>query len=116
MAEELEDAAYTLPRTMMYSTLANGAMGLIMIVSYCYCIGDFLKGSIPTVPIADKHDAKDRGSILNSNKVRIHPSFLQLNWLVRGRQRYGLCRHHRHHLLLDDDDGNDFTSTVRVCT
>ncbi|KAK3710108.1 hypothetical protein LTR37_010539 [Vermiconidia calcicola] len=45
MSEELQDASYTLPRTMMYSTLANGALGLIMIIAYCYCIGDILEGS-----------------------------------------------------------------------
>lgn len=29
---------------MMFSTLANGFMGLVMIISYCYCIGDILEG------------------------------------------------------------------------
>ena len=44
LEQELEDASYSLPRAMMYSTLANGFMGLIMIISYCYCIGDILEG------------------------------------------------------------------------
>lgn len=48
MSEELEDASYSLPRAMMYSTLANGALCLIMIISYCYCIGDILDGKPTT--------------------------------------------------------------------
>jgi choline transport protein len=59
MAEELEDAAYTLPRTMIYSTLANGAMGLIMVVSYCYCIGDFLKGNVPSAGTTKRVERAD---------------------------------------------------------
>ncbi|KAK5171856.1 uncharacterized protein LTR77_003492 [Saxophila tyrrhenica] len=46
MAEELTDASYTLPRAMMYSTLANGGLGLAMMIAYCYVVGDFLKGTL----------------------------------------------------------------------
>jgi choline transport protein len=49
MSEELHDASYTLPRTMMYSTLANGGMGIVMIISYAYCIGDYLKGKVLSI-------------------------------------------------------------------
>jgi choline transport protein len=44
MSEELYDAAFTLPRIMVYSTLVNGAMALAMLIAYCYCIGDILDG------------------------------------------------------------------------
>jgi choline transport protein len=44
MSEELYDAAYTLPRIMVYSTFANGTMALAMLIAYCYCIGDILEG------------------------------------------------------------------------
>ncbi|KAK6392318.1 hypothetical protein LTR65_003774 [Meristemomyces frigidus] len=40
MSEELQDASYTLPRTMIRTTLINGALGFVMIVTICYCIGD----------------------------------------------------------------------------
>ncbi|KAK5123749.1 hypothetical protein LTR85_002385 [Meristemomyces frigidus] len=40
MAEELQDASYTLPRTMIRTTLINGALGFVMVITVCYCIGD----------------------------------------------------------------------------
>lgn len=30
----------------MYSTLANGFMGFVMMIGYCYCIGDILEGTL----------------------------------------------------------------------
>lgn len=29
---------------MMFSTLVNGFLGLVMIIAYCYCVGDILEG------------------------------------------------------------------------
>jgi amino acid transporter len=40
MSEELRDAGRTLPRSMIMSTIVNGAMGWIMVITYCFCIGD----------------------------------------------------------------------------
>ncbi|RMZ32688.1 hypothetical protein D0859_03188 [Hortaea werneckii] len=40
MAEELQDAACTLPRVMTLATFANGLMALVMLIAICYCIGD----------------------------------------------------------------------------
>ncbi|KAH7362789.1 amino acid/polyamine transporter I [Plectosphaerella cucumerina] len=40
MSEELRDAKRTLPRSMMMTTIINGALGWIMIITYCFCIGD----------------------------------------------------------------------------
>lgn len=39
-AEEVEDASRTLPRSIMWSVYLNGAMGLIMAITMCYCLGD----------------------------------------------------------------------------
>ena len=46
MAEELQDAAYTLPRTMVWATIVNGAMMFIMCITICYCIGDLETGMV----------------------------------------------------------------------
>ncbi|KAI6805556.1 amino acid transporter [Hortaea werneckii] len=40
VAEELQDAAYTLPRVMTLATFANGLMAFVMLIAICYCIGD----------------------------------------------------------------------------
>ncbi|EMF13409.1 amino acid transporter [Sphaerulina musiva SO2202] len=40
MSEELKDASYTLPRSMMWATFVNGAMGMITAITVAYCIGD----------------------------------------------------------------------------
>lgn len=40
MAEELRDAARTLPLAIVWTAGVNGAMGFVMIVTYCMAIGD----------------------------------------------------------------------------
>jgi choline transport protein len=44
MAEELQDASYTLPRVMLWATIINGGMMFIMAVTVVYCIGDLDSG------------------------------------------------------------------------
>ena len=39
-AEEVEDAGRTLPRSIMWSVYLNGAMGFVMAITLCYCLGD----------------------------------------------------------------------------
>lgn len=40
MAEELKNAPKTLPRAMIWTVLANGGMGFIMVVTFLYTMGD----------------------------------------------------------------------------
>lgn len=40
MAEELKNAPKVLPRAMMWTVIANGGMGLIMLVTFLYTMGD----------------------------------------------------------------------------
>ncbi|KAJ3472800.1 hypothetical protein NLG97_g10708 [Lecanicillium saksenae] len=40
MSEEIRDASLTLPRTMMWTLVINGSLGFIMLVTFCFCIGD----------------------------------------------------------------------------
>ena len=40
MAEELRDASKSLPRAMISTTLINGSMGFVMIVTFCMVLGD----------------------------------------------------------------------------
>ncbi|KAK5125315.1 hypothetical protein LTR85_000424 [Meristemomyces frigidus] len=40
MAEETKDAAIIVPRCMYWSYLLNGAMGFVMLVTYCFCLTD----------------------------------------------------------------------------
>lgn len=46
MSEELKDAAYTLPRSMMWATTINGAMGWMTAITVAYCVGDLEKGML----------------------------------------------------------------------
>lgn len=46
MAEEIRDASFTLPRMMVWSTVANGFMGFAMILALCYSIGDIATGKL----------------------------------------------------------------------
>ncbi|KAK3323115.1 GABA permease [Cercophora scortea] len=40
MAEELRNASKSLPRAMLAGMLVNGAMGLVMIITFCMLLGD----------------------------------------------------------------------------
>lgn len=40
MSEELQDAARTLPRSMLWTTFFNGALGWVMLITFCSCLGD----------------------------------------------------------------------------
>ena len=44
MAEELRDASYILPRILLWATVINGFLAFVMIVTFCYCIGDEAAG------------------------------------------------------------------------
>ncbi|KAL9018165.1 MAG: hypothetical protein Q9185_004527 [Variospora sp. 1 TL-2023] len=40
ISEEVEDAGRTLPKSIMCSVYLNGAMGFIMAITLCFCLGD----------------------------------------------------------------------------
>jgi choline transport protein len=44
MAEELQDAAYILPRVIVTATVINGALMWIMAITICYTIGNVSEG------------------------------------------------------------------------
>jgi choline transport protein len=48
MAEEVRNAAYVIPRAMMWTWLGNGLLGWIMAITFCYCVGDTM--SVLTTP------------------------------------------------------------------
>ena len=40
MSEEIRDASLTLPRAIVWSAAINGSLGFIMIITYCFALGD----------------------------------------------------------------------------
>ncbi|PVI08325.1 amino acid transporter [Periconia macrospinosa] len=40
MAEEVRDASKLVPRAMLWTIWVNGAMGLVMLITFCYTVGD----------------------------------------------------------------------------
>jgi choline transport protein len=40
MSEELKDASRVLPSAMVWATIFNGILGLSMLITFCFCIGD----------------------------------------------------------------------------
>ncbi|KAL6918845.1 hypothetical protein ACHAPO_010537 [Fusarium lateritium] len=40
MSEELRDASSTLPKAMILTTVVNGFFGWMMVITFCFCIGD----------------------------------------------------------------------------
>lgn len=39
-AEEVENAGRSIPKAVMWSVYLNAAMGLVMAVTMCFCLGD----------------------------------------------------------------------------
>lgn len=52
MSEEVKDAAINIPRAMVWSFIMNNAMGFVMMITMCFCIGnlsDNLENSDPFI-------------------------------------------------------------------
>ncbi|KAF2128737.1 amino acid transporter [Dothidotthia symphoricarpi CBS 119687] len=53
LSEELKDAAYTLPRTMIWTACSNSILGILMLVTFCFCLGDI--ESVIMTPTGQPH-------------------------------------------------------------
>lgn len=40
LAEEIKDASLVLPRAMMWTVFINGILGYVMLITFCFCLGD----------------------------------------------------------------------------
>ena len=40
MAEEIKDSSRTLPQAIVFGVAVNGLMGLIMVITICFTLGD----------------------------------------------------------------------------
>ena len=40
MSEEIKDASIVLPRAIMWAAGVNGTMGLVMVITFCFTLGD----------------------------------------------------------------------------
>lgn len=49
LAEEVKHASRTVPRMMVVTIILNGALGLIMVVTYCFCVADVEAMYVTTV-------------------------------------------------------------------
>ncbi|QIW98593.1 hypothetical protein AMS68_004111 [Peltaster fructicola] len=48
MAEETKNASILVPRCMIWSYILNGSMGIVMLITYCYCLTDVSSALDPT--------------------------------------------------------------------
>lgn len=53
MSEELRDAAYTLPRAMIWTAIVNSSLGFVMLITFCMCIGNLEE--VLTTPTMQPH-------------------------------------------------------------
>jgi amino acid transporter len=49
MSEEVQNAAYVIPRAMIWTWFGNGMLGWIMAITFCFCVEDTL--SVLTTPL-----------------------------------------------------------------
>ena len=40
MSEEIRDSSWVLPRAMIWTCLLNGTLGFVMLVTFCFCLGN----------------------------------------------------------------------------
>ncbi|KAA6406935.1 MAG: amino acid transporter [Lasallia pustulata] len=40
MSEEIKDASRVLPSAMMWTVILNGTLGYVMLITFCFCVGD----------------------------------------------------------------------------
>jgi len=77
MAEEIQDAAYTLPRVIVGATALNGALIWIMCITICYTFGDLEAGMcIASIPYAAPAGLLTLLSVDYQDRVPFHPGLL----------------------------------------
>jgi len=77
MAEELHNASYVLPRILVWAPIVNGFLAFVMLITFCYCIGDEAAGECPNQRTAQSLKLRCRRySALDSDGVPLHTGFL----------------------------------------
>ncbi len=69
MSEELKDASRVLPSAMVWATVFNGILGLSMLITLCFCIGnvdDVLNGptGIPVIQVLYNSTGSFAGTVV----------------------------------------------------
>lgn len=113
MAEELQDAAFTLPRTMVWATFINGGMMFVMCITICYCIGDLDEGKRDGYAVGQLM-LTCIGSTRYTNGLPIHPDLLQFNQVSCCSQHHDRDRHHSVRLQLRHCYGRLVSPTFRI--
>ena len=47
MSEEIKDASIVLPKAIMWAGIVNGTLGFIMMITFCFLVGDIGKSKSP---------------------------------------------------------------------
>ena len=55
MSEELEDASLNLPRAMLLAIVINGILGIVTLITFCFCMGNVedVVNSASAIPLID---------------------------------------------------------------
>ena len=121
MAEELQDAAYRLPRVMLWATIINGGMMFVVAVTLTYCIGDLESGKCKAFMLLGNNYRRTLAdgsaiSTINTNRLPIHPDFLQRHRVSRRDQHYD-CSHSDLRVLWQRHcDGRLLSTALRFCS
>jgi hypothetical protein len=116
MAEEVQDAARTLPRSMLWSVNINGLMGWITAITFCYCIGDLDTGEIQravSVFLRKVPGYSPMNSAANADGLSLYPSLLQRYPVAPRDQRHDVHYYPHGHLFLRNHHG--FRIPTNVC-
>jgi hypothetical protein len=113
MAEELQDAAYSLPRIIVWATFINGGMMFVMCITICYCIGDLSSGRSQLCFVQYQSSDNER-SPQYQNWISIHTALLQFHRFFGSCKCHDVDYHHIERLQLPDCYGRLFPTAIRI--
>lgn len=98
MSEEIKDASRTLPLAMMWTAVLNGCLGFIMLVTFCFCLGDIetilsnpdIMPFVQTFYIATKSHAG--ASVMTSILIILTTCGCMTNVATASRQMFAFAR------------------------
>ncbi|TKA22313.1 hypothetical protein B0A50_08038 [Salinomyces thailandicus] len=109
MSEELKNASLQLPRAMIWATVANGVMGIAMIITFCFCITDLeqllsLETDFPIINIIQNATGSFAGTCVLGSVLVILLFFSTVTTIASAsRQTWAFSR----------DQGFPFSSWIR---
>ncbi|GAB7350015.1 hypothetical protein MBLNU459_g0689t1 [Dothideomycetes sp. NU459] len=99
MSEELKDASRVLPKAMMWATVVNGILGIVMMITFCFAVGDSLDDvlnsatGIPIIQLLYNVTGSNAGTVVMGTVLIILSYFSAITTIASSsRQTWAFAR------------------------